>query len=79
MKKTNHRRIKASYDSDADVLAFEQAGAAKIDYAEEMGNMVVHFTKAGAPVLVEILEATKTFKHDTKPLRRFAEAVLVRS
>lgn len=78
MKKAN-RRVKVSYDPDADVLALEQAGAAKIDNAREVGNMVVHFTKAGAPVLVEILEAAKTFGQGTKPLRRFAEAAFVRS
>ena len=73
MKKVKHT-IKISYDAEADVLALEQAGAAKIDYAQELGTMVVHFTKSGAPVLVEILEAAKTFGKGTKPLQKFAEA-----
>ena len=73
MKKYRNK-IKVSYDADADVLALEQAGAAKIDHAQELGTMVVHFTKSGAPVLVEILEAAKTFGKGTKPLRKFAEA-----
>ena len=77
MKKVKNR-IKVSYDPDADVLALEQAGAAKIDYAQELGTMIVHFTKSGAPVLVEILDAAKTFGESAKPLQRFAQAAFAR-
>jgi hypothetical protein len=30
-----------------------------IDYAEEMNSVIVHFTKSGKPVLLEILDASK--------------------
>jgi hypothetical protein len=30
-----------------------------IDYAEEMDSVLVHFTKTGKPVLLEILDASK--------------------
>ena len=30
-----------------------------IDYAEEMDSVIVHFTKSGKPVLLEILDASK--------------------
>ena len=30
-----------------------------IDFAREIGNVVVHFTKNNLPVLIEILEASK--------------------
>lgn len=65
-KKTN---TKISYDADADVLSMESAGRTIIDHAEEMGNLVVHFTKQNKPVLVEILEASRLFKGQSKSLR----------
>lgn len=34
-----------------------------IDFAEEAGNMVVHFARDNVPVLVEILEASKFLAH----------------
>ncbi len=30
-----------------------------IDYAEEMDSVIVHFTKSGKPVLLEILDASR--------------------
>ena len=65
-KKTN---TKISYDADADVLSMESAGRMIIDHAEEMGNLVVHFSKRNKPVLVEILEASRLFKSQSKSLR----------
>lgn len=76
--KTDRRRVKISYDPDADVLALEQTDGGKIDHAREMGNMVVHFTKRGSPVLVEVLDAARTFRQRTKPLKEFAQAAFVR-
>ncbi|OGI59871.1 hypothetical protein A2814_01785 [Candidatus Nomurabacteria bacterium RIFCSPHIGHO2_01_FULL_38_19] len=32
-----------------------------IDYAKEIGNVVVHFTKKDKPVFFEILDASKFF------------------
>jgi len=52
------RKVKISYEPEADVLAWE-TGRQTIDYAQEIGNMVVHFDKKNNPVLVEILEASK--------------------
>ena len=57
MKKGNNARI--SYEPEADVLMWEVGKRGQIDFAEETGNVVVHFTKKGTPVLVEILEASK--------------------
>lgn len=47
-----------SYEPEADVLMWEVADK-PIDYAKEVGNIVVHFSKHNTPVLIEILEATK--------------------
>ena len=60
------RKIKISYEPEADVLAWETSKA-PIEYAEEVGNMVVHFSKGNKPVLVELLEASK-FLSQTKKL-----------
>lgn len=49
---------KISYDSESDILMWEVANK-PIDFAKEIGNIVVHFTKNSVPVLVEILEASK--------------------
>ena len=63
MKKTEFKKVKSqsakfSYEPDADVLAWEITGQS-INYAKEIGNIVVHFSKNNMPVLVEILEASK--------------------
>lgn len=60
MKKGN-KKIAMSYEPEADVLRVE-LGRAPIDYASEMGNVVVHFSKKGIPVYVEILEAAGFLK-----------------
>ena len=48
------RRIK--YSRDVDVLLIELSEK-QIDYAEEEGQMIIHFSKDGEPVLLEILDA----------------------
>ncbi len=48
------RKIK--YSKDVDALLIELSDK-PIDYAEEEGQMIIHFTKDGEPVLLEILDA----------------------
>jgi len=48
------RKIK--YSKDVDALVIELSDKA-IDYAEEEGQLIIHFTKDGDPVLLEILNA----------------------
>lgn len=50
--------IKIAYEPEADVLSWKLSKKA-IDFAEEAGNMVIHFNKDREPVYVEILEASK--------------------
>lgn len=47
-------RIRYSQDSDALLI---ELSSKPIDYAEESGPLIVHFTKEGEPVLLEILDA----------------------
>lgn len=58
MKKSN---IKMSYEPEADVLRIE-AEKGPIQYASEVGNVIVHFNRKGSPVYFEILDATKFLK-----------------
>ena len=57
-----------SYEPEADVLRIE-SGRQPIDYATELGNVIVHFNRNGQPVYFEILEATKFFKRASTLLR----------
>lgn len=49
---------KISYEKEADVLRVELSGA-QIDYAEELGPFVVHYSKKRLPVYIELLEASQ--------------------
>lgn len=52
---------KLSYEPEADVLSWEVSNA-PIDYAEEVGDMIVHFTKDHKPVLIEVVRAKDFMK-----------------
>lgn len=58
MNKRVQKHITIKYEPEADVLWWEITKD-PIDYAEEMGNVVVHFNKKNVPVLIEVLEAKK--------------------
>ena len=59
--KGKNKKIGMSYESEANVLRVE-LGRAPIEYASEIGNIVVHFNRKGTPVYVEILEAERFLK-----------------
>jgi uncharacterized protein YuzE len=46
------------YDREEDILVIKMADE-PIDYAEEIGSVIVHFTKDGKAVLFEILDAAE--------------------
>lgn len=48
------RKIK--YSKDVDALLIELSDK-QIDYAEEEGQMIIHFSKDNEPVLLEIFDA----------------------
>ena len=50
---------KIRYDDDADVLSIVVAEKGKLSYAEEVGDIVVHFDEKGRPLFMEILKASK--------------------
>ena len=55
------KKTKMSYEPEADVLRIETSSQ-PIEYATEVGNVVVHFSPKGMPVYFEILEASKFLK-----------------
>lgn len=57
--------MKINYDRTEDILIIETAEG-DIDHAEEMGPFIVHFTKEGKPVVLEILEASEFLARATK-------------
>jgi len=57
--------MKVTYDRESDVLMI-QVAEARIDYAEEMGPIIVDFTKEGKPVLLEILDASEVITEVVK-------------
>ena len=50
--------MRVSYDRETDIMLVETSKG-KIDFAEEVGPIIVHFTKDRKPVLLEILDASE--------------------
>ncbi len=74
--KKEHEERGVTYDPESDVLAWE-INDKPIAYAKEVGTIIVHFTSIHAPVLIEVLEASKLvpnpekfLKEDTLPFPR---------
>lgn len=57
--------MKVSYDREQDILMVEVSNE-PIDYAEDIGPIIVHFTKDEKPVLLEILDASEFLTEATK-------------
>jgi len=65
----NNKKTKISYDPESDVLRVE-ISKQPIDYAKEMGNFIVHFTKNGLPVYLEVLKAKRFLLRTERILER---------
>jgi len=50
---------KAKYDPEVDVLLLVFRDEGRIDYAEEVGDMIIHYGSNGEIIMVEILSASK--------------------
>ena len=61
--------MKYNYDPESDVLAVTLSKR-KFDYAEEVGDFVVHFDRKNKPVYVEILNAYNFLTKATTVLPR---------
>lgn len=71
-----NKNITIKYDPEADILSWEIARKAKIDYASEMGNIIVHFTKNHIPVLIEVLEASKIIPKSERAVEKARDLAL---
>ena len=69
MALNKRKAIKVSYEPEADILSWEVNPGA-IAYAEEAGNMVVHFSKKHVPVFVEVLQARQFLFRSNRLLKR---------
>ncbi|MFH1051148.1 MAG: DUF2283 domain-containing protein [bacterium] len=49
---------KIKYDKDVDILLIE-LNDSPVDYAEESGDMIIHYSKEGTPVILEVMDAKK--------------------
>jgi len=67
------RKIK--YSKDVDALLIELSNK-PIDHAEEEGQIIVHFTKNGEPVLLEILDAKEFVSNSVSSLLQEKEILL---
>jgi uncharacterized protein YuzE len=47
-----------SYDRENDIMMLELSKA-KIDHAEQTGQIIIHFSKKNKPVLLEIMDASE--------------------
>lgn len=66
---------KIRYSKDVDALLIELSGE-PIDHAEESGQFIVHFSKTGEPVLLEILDARDFILGSISSLIKETEATL---
>ncbi len=66
---------KISYSKDADAILIELSDK-PIDHAEESGQVIIHFSKEGEPVLLEILDAKEFLLNSLSSLVREIEVSL---
>ena len=57
--------MKISYNREQDILMYEVSDE-PIDYADEVGPIIIHFSKKGKPILMEILDASKFMAETTR-------------
>lgn len=60
-------KTKIEYEKEDDVLMI-WFSKKKIDFAEQEGDAIMHFSKKNEPVLLEILDASKFLKETSKSL-----------
>ncbi|HHT9132790.1 MAG TPA: DUF2283 domain-containing protein [Candidatus Tripitaka californicus] len=66
---------KIRYSKDADAILIELSDK-PIDHAEEAGQIIIHFSKEGEPVLLEILDAREFLLNSLSSLVREKEVSL---
>lgn len=67
-----------NYDKETDVLSVFLSKK-PFDYAEEMGDLIVHFDKKNKPVYIEILNGSKFLAKATVALPKSSRVEIDRS
>jgi len=66
---------KIRYSKDVDILLIELSEK-PIEYAEEEGQLIIHFSKEGEPVLIEILDAKDFIMNSLSSLLKEEEVII---
>jgi hypothetical protein len=64
---------KVRYSKDVDALLIELS-TQPVEYAEESGQFIVHFSKEGQPVILEIMDAKNFLLGSLSSLMKDTEA-----
>ena len=59
--------MKVKYNREADVLVLVLSDE-KPDFGEQSGDVITHYNKAGKPIEIEFLSASKTALNIIKPI-----------
>lgn len=68
--------MKIKYEPEDDVLNI-RLSKKLYDYAEDEDGVITHYTKAGEPVYIEILDASRFLKSSAKRVARHKNSVSV--
>lgn len=68
--------MRIGYDREKDILLIE-VSRKPVDHAEEMGPLIVHFSKQNRAVLIEVLDASDFLSTATKVTARAKKEQLV--
>ena len=66
---------KVKYSRDADALLIELSDK-KIDYAEDHGNIIIHYTSEDEPVLLEIFDAKEFILNSLSSMLKEKDVVI---
>ena len=69
--------MKIKYSKTEDILLLEISNE-RIDYAEEDGPLIIHYSKKQKPVLIEILDASNVLSPVIKHDRQTNKKILVK-
>ena len=68
--------MRIGYDREKDILLLE-VSKKPVDHAEEVGPLIVHFSKQNHPVLIEVFDASDFLSMATKVAARAKKEELV--
>ncbi len=66
---------KIKYSKDVDALLIELSDK-KIDYAEDKGNIIIHYTSENEPVLLEIYDAKEFIQNSLASILNEKENIM---